>query len=102
MPATIIARIGATSAGIATFSIRPSPNTALAPSAANAEPTTPPISACELDDGRPKYQVARFHAIAPTSPANTIGGVTTAARLTATRGFSARVEIEVATALAVS
>jgi hypothetical protein len=85
------------------------------------------MSACELDDGRPKYHVARFHAIAPTNPANTIGGVTrsastipeaivaatsserkaptklsTAARLTATRGFMARVEIEVATAFAVS
>src|ERR687892_818179 len=85
------------------------------------------MSACELEDGRPKYHVARFQAIAPTRPANTIAGVTrsastipeatvaatssdrnaptklsTAARLTATRGFSARVEIDVATALAVS
>src|ERR671914_2911631 len=127
MPATTIARTGATSAGIATFSISPSPNTALAPSAANAAPTTPPISACELEDGRPKYHVARFQAIAPTSPAKTIGGVISsastmpdaivaatssdrnaptkfrvAAKLTATRGFIARVEIDVATALAVS
>src|SRR5918999_2543825 len=127
MPATTIARTGATSAGIATFSISPSPNTALAPSAANAAPTTPPISACELEDGRPKYHVARLQAIAPTSPAKTIGGVISsastmpdaivaatssdrnaptkfrvAAKLTATRGFIARVEIDVATAFAVS
>ncbi|KGC97380.1 hypothetical protein DP62_6136 [Burkholderia pseudomallei] len=31
-----------------------------------------PISVCELDEGRPKYQVARFHAIAAISSANTI------------------------------
>ena len=29
------------------------------------------MSACDDDDGRPKYQVARFHAIAPTSAAKT-------------------------------
>ena len=105
----------------------PEPYTALLPSATNAEPTTPPISACEDEDGRPKYQVARFHAIAPIRPAKTIAGVMrsastmplaivaatssemnapakfrTAARLTASRGDSARVEIDVATALAVS
>src|SRR5918997_6542847 len=119
VPATIIASTGATSAGIATFSTIPSPNTALAPSAANAAPTTPPISACDEDEGSPKYQVSRFQAIAPTRPANTIGGVTrsastipeaivaatssdrnaptkfrTAASVTATRGAIARGEIE--------
>lgn len=31
-----------------------------------------PISVCELDDGSPKYQVARFHTIAAISSANTI------------------------------
>ena len=97
------------------------------PTAASVAPTTPPISACELDDGRPKYQVARFQAIAPIRPANTICGVITpastmpeaivaatasdrkaptklssAAIVTADRGPIARVEIEVATALAVS
>ena len=50
----------------------PAPLTASAPSATNAAPTTPPISACDDDDGRPKYHVARFHAIAPIRPANTI------------------------------
>ncbi len=47
----------------------PSPNTALVPTAAIVAPTTPPISACELDEGKPKYQVTRFQAIAPIRPA---------------------------------
>src|SRR5918995_5354274 len=127
IPPTRNASSGATSAGTTTLSTMPEPNTALLPSATNAEPTTPPISACDDDDGRPKYHVARFQAIAPTRPANTIAGVTssastipfaivaatssemnapakfrTAASPTASRGDSARVEIEVATALAVS
>src|SRR3954453_11164608 len=125
-PATTNARIGATSAGTTTLSTIPSPKTALGPAAANVDPTMPPISACEDDDGSPKYQVARFQAIAPTSPAKTIGSVmssgltmplaivvateidrnaptkfSAAATVTATRGDSARVEIEVATAVAV-
>ncbi len=127
MPPTTKASSGATSAGTTTLSTTPDPNTARLPSATNAEPTTPPISACEEEDGSPQYQVVRFHAIAPTSPANTIDGVTSsastiplaivaatssemnapakfriAASATAGRGDSARVEIEVATALAVS
>ena len=105
----------------------PPPSTASGPAATKAEPTTPPISACDDEEGRPKYHVARFQAIAPTRPANTIDGVTrsactmplaivaataserkaptkfsAAARPTATFGGIARVEIEVATALAVS
>ena len=43
--------------------------TASGPSATNAAPTTPPISACEELDGSPKYQVMRFQAIAPIRPA---------------------------------
>ena len=35
-------------------------------------PMIDPISVCELDDGNPKYQVARFHTIAAMSSANTI------------------------------
>src|SRR5439155_15157919 len=97
--------------------------------AASAAPTTPPISACEELDGRPKYQVITFQLIAPISPAKTIAGAcsttfgsmipfaTVAATLsetnaptkfrseaipTATRGGAARVEIDVATTLAVS
>src|SRR5436190_1038796 len=36
----------------------------------------PPISACDDDDGSPSAQVARFQAIAPTSPAKTVSSVT--------------------------
>ena len=124
---TTSASTGATSAGTTTFSTMPPPSTASGPAATKAEPTTPPISACDDEEGRPKYHVARFQAIAPTRPAKTIEGVirsactiplaivaatasdrkaptkfSAAARPTATRGGIARVEIEVATALAVS
>ena len=106
---------------------RPSAITASKPAAATAEPTTPPISACEELEGRPKDQVIRFQAIAPISPAKTTVGVTTAelttslatvaateiemkaptklsseAKPIATEGRAAPVEIEVATTLAVS
>ena len=97
------------------------------PSAANTEPTTPPTSAWEDEDGMPKYQVITFHTIAPTKPAKMIGTVMvvwstiplaivaatvtdrnapsrfmTAASVTAARGRSARVAIVVAIAFAVS
>src|SRR5215204_562247 len=127
MPATTKARIGATTAGTRTLPTRPSASTASRPAAATAEPTTPPINACEELEGRPKYQVIRFQVIAPISPAKTIVGVITAASTTslatvaateiemnaptklsiaakpiATCGRAAPVEIEVATTLAVS
>src|SRR5215218_3105323 len=127
MPATRKARIGATTAGIRTLPISPSAITASKPTAATAEPTTPPISACEELEGSPKYQVTRFQAIAPIRPAKTIVGVITSALTTslatvaatsietkapaklstaaiaiATCGRAARVEIEVATTFAVS
>src|SRR5882757_1944393 len=73
------ASTGAISAGTTTFDRRPSPLIALAPAATNVAPTTPPINACEDDDGSPKYQVTRFHAIAPTSPAKMIVVVTSVA-----------------------
>ena len=101
--------------------------TALVPAAASVAPTTPPISACEDDDGRPNHQVARFQQIAPIrppkttvgviAPASTIPPATVAATLsemkaptkfriaamvTATCGFSAPVAIVVAIAFAVS
>ena len=40
--------------------------------AAMAAPTRPPMSACEEDDGSPKYHVIRFQVIAPSNPASTI------------------------------
>src|SRR6266508_4265205 len=126
-PATTSASAGATSAGITTLSSSPEKYTALVPWAASVAPTTPPISACEDEDGSPKNHVVRFQTIAPISPAKTIGVVTSsgltmpvaivaatesernaptkfriAASVTATRGGMARVEIAGATALAVS
>lgn len=89
----------------------------------------PPNSACEDDEGRPKYQVTRFQMIAPTRAAKRIpipfcpSGVAirpsltvlatpcprkaparfiTAAMARAARGVSARVETEVAMAFAES
>src|SRR3954447_22122073 len=112
-------------AGTTTFSTMPAPSTAGGPAATNAAPTIPPMRACEEEAGRPKYHVARFQAIAPMRPANTIDGVIRSAltipvaivaatwsernaptklrieaRPTASRGGIARVEIEVATAWA--
>lgn len=95
---------------------------------ASPAPTTPPISACEDDEGSPKYQVIRFQVIAPSTPAastvspcSPLGGVITsltvlatwtpssapsmfitAAISSATRGVSARVDTAVAIALAAS
>src|SRR4249919_2797983 len=127
MPATARARIGAMTAGIRTLPTTPSASTASRPEAATEDPTTPPISACEELEGRPKYQVIRFQAIAPINPAKTTVGVTTSGSTTslatvaateiemkaptklsseaipiATWGRAAPVEIEVATTLAVS
>src|SRR5437879_3288366 len=47
------------------------------PAAATAAPAIPPISACEDDVGRPRYQVIRSHAIAPISPENTTDRLST-------------------------
>src|SRR3954447_1319753 len=127
MPATRNASVGAIRAGRITFSTNPSLMMALVPSATTAAPTTPPISACDEDEGRPNHQVARFQAIAPIRPPNTIVGVmtsdwtmpcatvaATASEMkapakfrsadipTAIRGDIARVEMLVATAFAVS
>ncbi len=123
-----IASSGAASDGASTFSESPrhctTPNP---PVAATDEPSTPPINAWLELDGRPMYQVMRFQAMAPTSPASTTLSViaegsttplaTVAATLietnapaklsaaeprTARRGGIARVETLVAMAFAVS
>ena len=39
------------------------------------EPSTPPMRAWLELDGRPRYQVTRFHVIAPTRPAMTTSSV---------------------------
>ena len=40
--------------------------------AARPAPIMPPNSACEEEEGSPKYQVTTFHTIAPTSSEKTI------------------------------
>ena len=104
----------------------PPQSTAAVPPPATAAPTSPPINACEDEEGNPNRQVKRFHAIAPKSAASSTCRLTspfsspfptvsatavqanaparfmTAAINTAVRGASARVETLVATALAVS
>src|SRR5581483_6425327 len=95
--------------------------------AAIAAPRRPPISACVDDEGRPKYQVSRFHTMAATSAARMMTSATltpsslamvfdtfppktntvisapvrlnTAETTTAVPGESARVDTEVAIAL---
>src|SRR4051794_14784350 len=88
----------------------------------SAAPTSPPIRACDDDDGSPKYHVRRFHAMAPTTAAKTttrpwlvLGAsmmlptvfatltetseparLKTAARASAARGLKARVDTDVA------
>src|SRR3954447_2232627 len=100
---------------------------ASAPPATQVAPIRPPNSACDELEGKPRYQVVRFHRIAPTSPAKITTGLmrvsstsppeivlATAtdrkaparfrqpAIATATLGRSAPVAMEVAMALAVS
>src|SRR5690349_6260452 len=100
---------------------------AFTPPATHVAPISPPKSACDELDGSPRYQVVRFHKIAPTSPAKITTGLMsvsstsppeivfatwternaptrlrTPAITTATLGRSAPVAIEVAMAFAVS
>jgi len=105
------------------------PHCTTPPLAKRVAPTRPPNSAWDEDDGMPKYQVIRFHTMAPRTPANTtprlsrpVGRVTrpsptvfatlaprwaptklpSAAMISATRGVNARVDTEVAMAFAAS
>src|SRR3954447_15862608 len=98
-----------------------------APPATHVAPIRPPKSACEELEGSPRYQVTRFHKMAPTSPAKITTGLISvsstsppeivlatwtdrkapvrfrqAATATAVLGRKAPVAIDVAMALAVS
>src|SRR4051794_40153127 len=115
-----MATTGDSRAGTMILSTTPLPWTAPGPWANNAAPTMPPRRACDELDGRPTYQVAMFHVIAPIRPEKTVSVVTasastspvatvvatcsemnaptklsTDAPATATRGGMARVEIVV-------
>src|SRR5690349_6314408 len=113
--------IGRTTLSITTFQLAVVP-------AAIAEPTRPPIRACDDEDGRPSHHVIRFHVMAPSNPHITItrpwlpgpGSMVSdtvcatfwprkaptkfmiAAMASATRGLRAPVETDVAIALAAS
>src|SRR3954447_913131 len=112
---------------MSTFDTSPSNFTAPVPAAASVAPITPPMSACEEDDGSPNHHVARFQEIAPIrAPSTTVGVIAPAstippaivaatlsdmkapakfriaAMVTATRGGSAPVAIVVAIEFAVS
>ena len=118
---------GETIMGITTFSRMPAHFTV--PAAASVAPTNPPIRACDEDDGRPNHQVVRFQTMAPSKAARTttrldsVSGSSTipdptvwatpvprkaptrfitAAITRAARGVSARVDTDVAMALAAS
>ncbi len=67
--------IGEVTSGISTFVTTPSHLTAPVPTAAIVAPRRPPMSACELELGRPNHQVSRFQAIAPSSAAATTSWV---------------------------
>jgi hypothetical protein len=75
---TAAASKGATRAGSKTTVRIPEAFTAPSPLETSVAPTIPPIRAWEELDGNPRYHVARFHAIAPTSPANTTPSVISA------------------------
>ena len=49
----------------------PAPIRPDAPTLVIVAPTRPPISACELDDGMPRHQVMKFHAMAPINAPKT-------------------------------
>ena len=118
---------GETTIGMRTLSTTPVHFTI--PTAARVAPIRPPMSAWDDDEGSPNHQVMRFQAIAPSSAARTTtrlasaSGSSTipdptvsptpvprnapsrfiaAARTTAARGVSARVDTDVAIALAAS
>src|SRR5215213_6956538 len=121
------ARSGETTAGTTTLFSTALKWMAFTPPATHVAPISPPKSACEELDGSPRYQVIRFHKIAPTSPAKITTGLMSvsstsppeivfatwtdrkapirfrqAAIATAVRGVNAPVAIDVAMALAVS
>ena len=118
---------GENTIGRTILSMTPLHSTPDTPTAAIMAPMRPPNSAWDELDGSAKYQVTRFHTTAPTSAESTSGSVTRlvstmplptvlatlvetsapnrlkpAAMRTAVRGDSARVETEVAIALALS
>src|SRR5690349_7007110 len=63
-------RSGESTIAAAVLDSPPQTTTAM-PALATPAPSSPPISACELLDGMPKYQVTTFQTMAPVSAPNT-------------------------------
>src|ERR1700755_658707 len=74
--ATIAAMNGESTAGMMTFDKTDDVLIALNPDTTTVAPITPPTRACDELEGRPKYHVSTFQAIAPSSPEKMIGKVT--------------------------
>src|SRR3982074_949843 len=66
--------MGETAAGSSTFCTTTDMLTALPPTATQVAPINPPNNACDELDGIPRYQVSRFHMIAPSRAPNTMYG----------------------------
>src|SRR3954454_7803663 len=121
------ASTGASTAGRTTLFSTTLKLIAPTPPATQVAPMRPPKRACDELEGSPRYQVARFHRMAPTSPAKITTGLMSvsstsppemvlatwtdrkapvrfkhAATATAVLGRNAPVAIDVAMALAVS
>src|SRR5438876_12339056 len=69
------ADVGAHSAGMATLAAMPWHCTPVEPDCTSAAPVSPPMSACDDEDGSPNHHVSRFQAIAPITAASTVFGV---------------------------
>src|SRR5579875_3009699 len=76
--ATAAAMNGERTAGMTTLLRIDEPLIAENPDTAAVAPMTPPTSACDELDGRPKNQVSTFQAIAPSRPEKITGSVTSA------------------------
>lgn len=61
---------------LSTTRTSPPTRTDRSPACDSDEPTSPPTSACEDDEGMPKYQVNRFQRIAPSRAESTTPCVT--------------------------
>src|SRR5215218_2279746 len=67
--------MGASTAGRTILFTTTSKLMAPAPPATHVAPIRPPKSACDELEGSPRYQVTRFHTMAPTSPAKITTGL---------------------------
>src|SRR6476620_3758462 len=62
--------VGAQTAGMTTLWATPCQRTPSSPAWATAAPMSPPIRACDDDDGTPNHHVIRFHVMPPSKAAS--------------------------------